>query len=164
MHNPEKVNDIKCRIFPEGDPKKLKKFFKQVENKECGRAFDFSKIVPYPDFIFMGPITADVLQRYGRRNWYDFNKTHWGTYYNAYDTERTGNMIEFMVGWRPPFKLFMAMAEKFPDLKFNIKWASREDGGPCGEMTVSANDECTKAPYAVGSEEYNTLRGEMFRW
>lgn len=156
------VNDIRCRLFVGGDSKKIKKFFKQIENKECDRIFDFSKIIPYPDSTYMGPITADALKRYGKKNWYDFNKSHWGTYYNAYETERTGNMIEFMVGWRPPFKLFIAMAEKFPDLKFDIEWASREYGGPCGEMFFSAEGECSKKSYPVDSEEYNALREKMW--
>ena len=157
------VNDIKCRMFVEGDVKKLKKFFRQIEDKESGRIFDFAKIIPYPEHTYMGPITAEALKQYGRKNWYDFNKTAWGTYYNAYETERTGNMVDFMVGWRPPFKLFTVMAEKFPDIKFTIKWASRDDGGPCGKM-VLANGSGEKESYAPDSEEYKFLREEIFQW
>lgn len=161
------VNDIKCQMFVEGDPKVLKKFFRAVENKDTGRIFDFEKIIPYSDDIYLGPLTAEALKQYGNRNWYDFNKEHWGTYYNAYETERTGNMIEFLVGWKIPARLIMEMAIKYSQIKFHIKYASRENGGPCGEWIIcfKEGDEIdSRNILKPGTDAYDEMRENMFRW
>lgn len=165
--NDKMVNDIKCQMFVEGDPKKLKKFFNLVKCEECGRVFDFEAIIPYPDDIYLGPLTAEAIKKCGKNNWYDFNKEYWGTYYNAYETERTGNMIEFLVGWRIPMRLFMDMALKFPDIKFTINYASRQDGGPCGSVTLfmqKGEEIDERASLSPGTDEYNKAREDMFRW
>lgn len=135
-----KAVDVKNRLVVSGNDKDIAKFMRTIANPEENRLVDFSQIIPYPEDLYLGPITAEALQTHGQNNWYDFNKRFWGTYYNAYDAERFGNIIDFQTAWRPPIRVIKKMATMFPELTFTFKYAAQKFGGQIGHMTLQGEN------------------------
>lgn len=126
------MNNIKCRLFFEGDEPDIKKMLKSISTKKPRREIDFEKIIPYPENIYRGPLTAEAIKEHGTNNWYDFNKRYWEAYYNAYDTEKVGNMIEFKAAWKAPVKLISKLSKMFPTIAFTLKWCGEHPTSPFG--------------------------------
>lgn len=80
------------------------------------------------------PIThrmqRDFLQRFGADNWYDWACAKWGTkwdvrkkdLYRADWKQGTGITLTFDTAWGPPLEAMVALAKKFPKLKFTISY------------------------------------------
>ena len=128
------INDVKCRLFISGPDEDVKALIKRISTKKPKRDIDFEKIIPYPENIYKGPLTAEALREHGSNNWYDFNRRYWNAYYNAYETERTGNMIEFMTAWKPPLHIIETLAGQYPKISFTLKWCGRSVPGTAGEI------------------------------
>ena len=78
-------------------------------------------------------------------NWYDWNVRNWGTKWDACDTYvgRTDDLsasVSFQTAWSPPEPIFRALAEQFPNLKFDISYEEEQGWG--GELTAE-NGELT---------------------
>lgn len=131
------VNDVKNRLVFEGEQRDIDALFKIIGNKKENRIIDFCRIIPYPEDLYMGPITAEALSECGSYNWYDFNKSHWGTYYNAYEAERYGNILDFLTAWRHVDKIVTRLSKLFPTVEITYKWAARERGGTIGSVKYS---------------------------
>lgn len=83
--------------------------------------------------------------KFAGRNWYDWNVTNWGTKWDAGDVyiEQTDDLsasIQFQTAWSPPEPIFRALAEQFPNLKFDISYEEEQGWG--GEFTAE-NGELT---------------------
>lgn len=154
------INDIKNRLVLKSDSQKnIKALLCYVQNKEEGRIIDFSKVIPYPENIYLGPITASALSEYGQNNWYDFNKKNWGTFYNAYDAVSFGNILDFLTGWRPSAKVIEKLAHIFPEVDITLKYAARFPGGPIGVVHFSGD---TMQKISLTEEEKQELRNSLW--
>lgn len=130
------IHDVKCRLFFSGPDVDIQSLIHRISTKKPKRDIDFEKIIPYPENIYKGPLTAEALREHGTNNWYEFNRRYWGAYYNAYETERTGNMIEFLTAWKPPLDIIRKLSTLFPNILFNLKWCGQSPDGYAGEMVV----------------------------
>lgn len=98
------------------------------------RFFDFNKIIKTPDYIYQGNLGEKEREKYGKNNWYDWNREHWGTKWNAYDQRiiKGKSYVEFIfsTAWTMPYLIY----EKLRDLglDFEVKYADEDLGHHCG--------------------------------
>lgn len=64
--------------------------FRNIVDQYCTKepdgdtTLDFQKLIPMPDTVFRGPLSAEDREKYpGELNWYDWSVNHWGTKWNA---------------------------------------------------------------------------------
>ena len=66
-------------------------------------------------------------------NWYNFNSEAWGTKWDASNVDLTiGSSevdIRFETAWSPPEPVFIAMANQWPTLEFEIWWEEEQGFG-----------------------------------
>lgn len=99
--------------------------FSEVDGKKC---FDFNKIIPEPSTEKEYLATGGSLYRCPEDaylqidkdkpwfNWYDWHCDHWGTKWNACDTEIDGDdCIRFDTAWSSPRPIFLALSKMYPD-------------------------------------------------
>ena len=120
----------------EGDEAILRKFKKAIRGpqlppdeyyKETREMYiDFDKIVPQPPEVLA---TTELQIGYGTPEadspnyWYKWRCKNWGTKWNAYYQEVTQDIpeeyaIQFDTAWGPPYPIFRALKEQWPDLDF----------------------------------------------
>jgi Ferredoxin-like domain in Api92-like protein len=76
----------------------------------------------HPQAKATGKAYADNLTLYGAKNWYDWSIGNWGTKWDACSATLThvesGHAsYSFETAWSPAMPVFLAMSERFPDLK-----------------------------------------------
>ncbi len=74
---------------------------------------------------------ADLLERFGASNWYDWALQNWGTKWNVtgdvlVDETEDSLRYEFDTAWGPPEGVCSKLCELFPEA--SISWFYREDG------------------------------------
>lgn len=105
------------------------------------KVFDFSKIIPVPDDIFQGDLSMEKQAETQGRNWYDWNRSNWGTKWNAYDhapVERDDETLTFKfdTAWSPPTPVIDALAEQFPEVQIVHEFID-EGWGFAGSITYT---------------------------
>lgn len=80
-----------------------------------------------------GKIALDNLVKYGHKSWYSWSIANWGTKWNAYDiVKNNDNEIIFDTAWSTPFPVIEKLAQKFPELTIEVKFADEDIGSNCG--------------------------------
>jgi hypothetical protein len=76
----------------------------------------------------------ELILKYGRANWYDWQCFNWGTKWDASESiyNQEDKMIEFQTAWSCPSEVIQKMADMFPDLKFNGTYADEDFGSNVG--------------------------------
>ena len=99
--------------------------------------FDFNKVVPTPDDIFQGDIGQAEQEKYGDKNWYDWNCKNWGTKWNACRSSASddGSHYEFETAWSVASPVLEALSAKFPKAKITCRYADEDIGQNCGTLT-----------------------------
>ena len=92
------------------------------ENEEGQKKpIDFNKIVP----------------ECGDKDWYTWRLNHWGTKWNAYNTDLyradTYACISFQTAWSGVPELIRKLTEMFPSLSFHYRYADEDVAYNCGE-------------------------------
>ena len=118
-------------------------FVKSEENE-----FDFNRIIPMPEGIYMGPVGTKERELYPL-NWYDWSIENWGTKWNSECVEIDGEDIRFETAWSPCLPVIEALAERFPEARF---WYRYYETGMCfGGAVEFIND---KRVYCMEGEYY----------
>lgn len=86
----------------------------------------------------LGEELFKINLKYGACNWYDWRIYNWNTKWNAYDTyiESCGDgcvELYFYTAWSSPQPILMKLAEMFPHLTFDYKYADEDMTYNCGE-------------------------------
>lgn len=78
----------------------------------------------------------NLLLKYGRTNWYDWQLHNWGTKWDAcdpnYDYET--KTLDFQTAWSSPEKIILEMSKMFPDLSFDGYFADEDIGSNSGTI------------------------------
>ena len=124
-------NHIKNRLTIEGDPTLVKFIYGCIKGQ--GNDFiDFNQIIPAPAFSFQNPIGQEeerLCAQFGVESWSTFNRPNWGTKWNAYSQKRINkNTIEFQAAWNAPIIVIDALAAKFPQFEFELRYADEDAG------------------------------------
>lgn len=80
-----------------------------------------------------GRMALHNIETYGCKDWYDWSCLNWGTKWNAYDQDELDfGVIRFDTAWSTPYPVIKALAETFPNLDFEVKFADEDLGSNCG--------------------------------
>lgn len=96
-------------------------------------------------------------------NWYKWNNENWDTKWNACEevVERglgDYSLINFNTAWSPPMPVFNAMAEMFPNLKFDVEYEEEQGWG--GTITYENGQETFRSEWDIpDSHEDYASRG-----
>lgn len=106
----------------------------QVNGEGLHDAISFGKVIPQPPNIYLDSVSSkdkEMCQKHGLVTWDDWNTSHWGTKWDAYDVvenpkylddimdSREDNYwaVRFSTAWGPPSPVIEALASKFPKAK-----------------------------------------------
>ncbi|MBQ7152683.1 MAG: hypothetical protein IJR83_01940 [Clostridia bacterium] len=130
-------NHVQNKLTFSGDSEKVQRLIESISAKDeaggTGR-IDFEKIIPMPEGIFKGPLGSAERQQYGKNNWYDWSIEHWGTKWNAYNTDfrpQSGTLV-FWTAWSAPHPVLEALAQNNPEVDIRHEWADEDLGRNCG--------------------------------
>ena len=113
---------------------------------------DFGTVIPMPDEddpIFTAERTdyggGMVGYSLGGFSPMDWARAHWGTKWNAYDTERRAeDQLKFETAWSHPDPVIIALSEKFPEAEIHVRYADEDLGSNFGEYFL-LNGEITQS-------------------
>ena len=76
----------------------------------------------------------ELILKYGRSNWYDWQCFNWGTKWDASESiySPEDKMLEFQTAWSCPSEVIQKMADMFPELQFNGSYADEDFGSNVG--------------------------------
>ena len=76
----------------------------------------------------------ELINKFGRTNWYDWNLHNWGTKWDARDSfyNQDDKILEFQTAWSCPETVLTEMFERFPDLHFEGTFADEDFGSNAG--------------------------------
>ena len=76
----------------------------------------------------------ELILKYGRSNWYDWNLHNWGTKWDAKEAfyNQEDKILQFETAWSCPDTILLEMFEQFPDLNFEGSYADEDFGSNAG--------------------------------
>lgn len=86
-------------------------------------------------------IADEYRAKFGHSDWYGWQNANWGTKWNASDSEDYGDFIEFNTAWATPLDLFIALSKKYPEVRFNVRYADEDFGHNVGEFSLQNGEE-----------------------
>lgn len=111
------LNEVVLKIFP----------VESVERYVTGEQdIDFAVLLPPPPNCWQGSVSVEERKLFPT-NWYDWNRTNWGTKWNAYGLEddavrQDGDKVflTFQTAWSPPYGWLCALFNRLgSDLEIN---------------------------------------------
>lgn len=72
----------------------------------------------------------ELLNKFGRSNWYDWNLHNWGTKWDAKESfyNQEDKILQFETAWSCPDPILLEMFKQFPDLHFEGSYADEDFG------------------------------------
>lgn len=98
-------------------------------------------------------LANEYQQKFGATDWYNWQIENWGTKWNANESIDFGNGIEFNTAWSTPFNLFVSLSKKYPEVRFNIRYADEDFGYNVGEYDLQNGEELECNIPEGGSQE-----------
>lgn len=108
-----------------GNPQTVMAFVDQM-----GKHMDFEKVIPPPANMFRENLRRQDVERCAREGiptWQDWQRKHWGTKWNAYQTEDvvvqkwsvnfTTATYRFQTAWDAPRPVIAAIIKQNPDIE-----------------------------------------------
>lgn len=90
----------------------------------------------------------------GLMDWYDWNTTHWGTKWNAYDSKPIAGGVEFDTAWNAPHAVIERLAE-VAQIGFTHLWADEDTGANAGRRVYRPDATHEEArPESYSNEAY----------
>lgn len=94
-----------------------------------------------------------LIAKYGTDNWYDWNCANWGTKWNAYHHDNSGDdEFIFDTAWSHPFPVIEALSKMFPEITFTVKYADEDIGSNFGYYEIT-NGETEDLEHEIDDEE-----------
>ena len=130
----------------QGDAERIASMRAAVQDDQYGLyGIDFSKIIPMPGNLYMGPIGPTERQLYGKNNWYDWSRANWGTKWNAFrfaddPDSYSPSQIRFITANGAPHPVLQKLSEMYPDITMRHQWADDDVGMNCGERTYKGGE------------------------
>jgi len=114
----------------------------------------------------------ELIMKYGRSNWYDWNLHNWGTKWDCSDStyNEEDKILQFQTAWSCPEKIIAEMKLAFPDLRFDGSYADEDFGSNVGNIEDGllypledlSEEACETAATLWGHEGY--YDDEKGRW
>lgn len=104
--------------------------------------------------INFGKQNFENLRDFGHRTWYEWANHHWGTKWNACETNRTNyNEIIFVTAWAPPYPVIRKLAELYPNVNFEFEFAEEQTGYWSGRIEIEQGSIVEEMEYPEYSKE-----------
>ncbi|MBV7268393.1 hypothetical protein [Winogradskyella luteola] len=97
------------------------------------------------------------VRNHGDTSWFEWSKKNWGTKWNAYglnDERNTEDTIYFQTAWNGVPNLILLLSKKFPDVKFDYKYADEDTGSNCGLGIFENGNHDFREPDNLSNECY----------
>lgn len=115
-----------------GNEAELQRFINNFIDKKGNARFE--KIIPLPKGYFKGNLGKEEREKYGEKNWYDFNIANYGTKWSPYkdsthlsfNDRKTIAWVGFDTAWSPCISFVENASVKYPSLDFKLKY--KEEG------------------------------------
>lgn len=94
------------------------------------------------------------IKKYGYPTWYEWNRAHWGTKWNAYgqpDRRNTESTIYFQTAYRSPVELIRKMSEMFPGVTIMLTYADEDASSNTGIVSIANGQILTEEYPESGS-------------
>lgn len=123
---------------------------------EDARVVDFGILAPEPENIEVGGCSG--RHEPGVVCWYEWHTSHWGTKWNGYSLTVTrlddGNVrLRFQTAWSHPVPIMAALAERHPDITFEVRFADEDLGYNLGQYTAAGGTIVGGIAFEEGSRE-----------
>jgi len=109
------------------------------------------------DFGFSRNLTQELsdkyLKEFGADNWYDWRIKHWGTKWGAYDANFGDDWLTFQTAWSHPTVIMLLLGQKFPKLRFEIRFADEDFGYNLAEYVIEGGNVIEENVPKGGSPE-----------
>lgn len=107
----------------------------------------------------LGKRYVDNQREHGAPTWFEWRTNNWGTKWNLVpeETSMSGKVMEFTTAWNPPEPIIGALSQRFPDVTFNMQWASEDIGYNVGEKTYEAGKIVGEYIPEPGSKEAHEM-------
>ena len=104
-----------------------------------------------------GRMAISNLEKYGYKDWYNWNCDNWGTKWDAcevYASSKDDNYINyhFDTAWAPPVQFLINASKLYPELEFQCEWGGPEMDGD-GYLEIK-NGELLADDYNEHGEDY----------
>lgn len=113
------------------------------------------------EILARGKHAVDNVLTYGAMDWYDWSCTHWGTKWNACNSQIPDMEVAeiyFDTAWSPVPRVMLALSEQHPECVFDYEYAEEQAGYFAGSLTFQAGDITQSERY----EEYSKDCYEMY--
>lgn len=141
-------NHVTNVIALNGDRKQICELLERIKNDEYGvGTVDFQKILPMPDKVYKGNLSAAEKAVHGKNNWYDWSFANWGTKWNSYGYEKdkdytNAETLRFLTAWAAPHPVMQRLSEMFPEIEITHEWADEDIGMNCGRFAYYNGERC----------------------
>ncbi len=86
-----------------------------------------------------GKTYVENYQKYGAATWHEWRVKHWGTKWNACESEVKGeDVVEFETAWSAPIPVVEELSRMYPEKVVNIMWADEDTGNNTGEIAYQS--------------------------
>ena len=120
-----------------------------------------------PELFSLGEQCYNNIRDYGHPSWYDWSLANWGTKWNSYGyhdytaKDFNGGSVEFQTAWSYPDPIIDALAARYPDLSFEVKWADEDFGYNVGHKEFENGEELFSHIPPGGSKEALEMAAEI---
>ncbi len=144
-------NHITNIIRFQGDPQAIAQMLQAIAYDDLSEhgvkadvhTIDFGKVIPQPDYLYRGNLGPAEREKYGTKNWYDWNVSHWGTKWNSYgycEYDQPENALKFDTAWSAPHPVIEKLSEMYPHIGIEHSWADEDIGCNCGRHIYMGGD------------------------
>lgn len=127
-------NNVTTKLTFDGEQRYVTRLFNTINGMED--RIDFNKIIPIPDYIYLGDLGFEERKLYGVNTWLEWCPKHWGTKWNAYNISVDENSITFDTAWTTPIPIVNRLAELFPEITIIHEWADEDSGHNTGRRVL----------------------------
>lgn len=113
---------------------------------------DFNRLTPMPKEVENTTVGSSGFDPQDERGWYGWSLAHWGTKWNAYDTDLDGDnlWVRFDTAWSHPSPIIEALSRLFPEAELRVEFADENFGCNVGRYTMR-NGQPAKVELPVDS-------------
>lgn len=108
------------------------------------------------DVYAYGKRALDNYAKHGAKDWYDWCREHWGTKWNACDTQINDvdkADVYFNTAWSPPIPVLDTLSKRYPKLTFEYEFADEDTSYHTGDMTIRNGEIIAGGFLEDGSKE-----------
>lgn len=116
---------------------------------------DFAKAIPPPDDDAYNDKPTQQIAEKSPNWWYNWNIKNWGTKWNCYSCKKISDTeFKFQTAWSGVPKLIIKIAEAFPTVKIEYKYADEDTGSNVGSFVITGTDVWEKKIESQSKEAY----------